>query len=91
MTHLIEWNSIKIHCKVASTLAAEGNAASLAYDRAVWARAICFELEKPREGHWEEKCSQVPFCLGTDCKYLYAISMKPSSTTKEKTCCARLA
>jgi len=44
VTHLIEWNSSKIHRKVASTLAAEGNAASLAYDRAMWARAICFEI-----------------------------------------------
>ena len=29
-------------------------------------------------------CSQIPFCLGTDCKSLYDTTMKPSSTTKEK-------
>ena len=43
-THLLELHNGKIHRKVASTLAAEGNAASQAYDRAMWARAICYEI-----------------------------------------------
>ena len=29
-------------------------------------------------------CTQIPFCLGTDCKSLYDNCIKPSSTTKEK-------
>ena len=83
MTHLIEWHSGKIHRKVASTLAAEGNAASQAYDRAMWARASCYEIEQGRDAHWEDMCAKIPFCLGTDCKSLYANCIKPSSTTKE--------
>ena len=65
-------------------MAAESNAASLAYDRSMWARAICFEIEKPRDGKWEDMCAQIPFCLGTDCKSLYDTTMKPASSTREK-------
>ena len=83
-THLIEWHSGKIHRKVASTLASEANAASQAYDRAMWARAICYEVEQGRDAKWEDMCSRVPFCLGTDCKSLYDNIIKPTSTTKEK-------
>ena len=82
-THLIEWHSGKIHRKVASTLASEANAASQAYDRAMWARAICYEVEQGRDSKWEDMCSKVPFCLGTDCKSFYDNIIKPTSTTKE--------
>ena len=84
MTHLVEWHSGKIQRKVASTLASEANAASQAYDRAMWARAICYRIEQGRDSHWEDMCAQVPFCLGTDCKSLYDNCIKPSSTTEEK-------
>ena len=83
-THLIEWHSGKIQRKVASTLASEANAASQAYDRAMWARAICYEIEQGKDSHWEDMCKKIPFCLGTDCKSLYDNIIKPSSTTKEK-------
>ena len=82
-THLIEWHSGKIQRKVASTLASEANAASQAYDRAMWARAICYEIEQGKDSHWEDMCTKIPFCLGTDCKSLYDNIIKPSSTTKE--------
>ena len=82
VTHLIEWQSCKIHRKVSSTLAAEGNAASVADDRAMWARAICYEIETGRDAHWEVMCAQIPFCLGANCKSLYDHSIKPASTTK---------
>ena len=64
-THLVDWHSGKIHRKVASTLAPEANAASQAYDRAVWARAICYEVEQGRDSKWEDMRSKVPFCLGS--------------------------
>ena len=83
-THLIEWHSGKIQRKVASTLASEANAASQAYDRAMWARAIMYEIEQGKDSHWEDMCKKIPFCLGTDCKSLYDNIIKPSSTTKEK-------
>ena len=99
LTHLLEWKSSKIDRKVASTLAAEANGASMAYDRSMYVRALCAELEAPFEtfpiagsdAHgnpgatsWKEACKRVPFCLGTDCKSLYDTCVKPASTTKEK-------
>ena len=91
-THLIEWKSAKIDRKVASTLAAEANGASMAYDRSMYVRALCAEIERPfdmgntpgRLATWKDVCAQVPFCLGTDCKSLYDTCIKPASTTKEK-------
>ena len=47
VTHLLEWKSTNIHRKVASTLAAEANGASMAYDRSMYVRALCAEIEKP--------------------------------------------
>ena len=40
LTHLIDR-------KVASTLAAEANGASMAYDRSMYVRALCAEIETP--------------------------------------------
>ena len=57
-THLIEWHSGKIQRKVASTLASEANAAAQAYDKAMWARAICYEIEQGRDAPWEEMCAK---------------------------------
>ena len=84
MTHPIEWRSGKIERKVSSTLAAEGNSASNAYDKGMWARAISYEIECGRDAPWQDMCAAVPFCLGTDCKSLYDNCIKPASTTKEK-------
>ncbi len=84
VTHLIDWSSNKIERKVASTLAAEGNGASKAYDRAMWVRAIAYEMEHGRDGHWHDMARAVPFCLGTDCRNIYDNCIKPGSVTKEK-------
>jgi len=91
-THLIEWKSAKIDRKVASTLAAEANGGSMAYDRSMYVRAVCAEIESPLSSFstsgiqtsWKEACSKIPFCLGTDCKSLYDTCIKPASTTKDK-------
>ena len=73
MTHLIDWNSGKIHRKVGSTLAAEAHGASRAYDRAMYARAMMYEIESGKISNWAEQCKTIPFCLGTDCKSLYDV------------------
>jgi hypothetical protein len=83
-THLLDWESKKIHRKVRSTLAAEGAGASRAYDRSMYARAMIFEIEKGKTGHWTEMCSQVPFCLGTDCKSLYDVCKKIGSLPDDR-------
>ena len=54
--------------KVASTLAAEANGASMAYDRSMYVRAMCAEIEQPfptsatpgKLDSWEDICAQVP-------------------------------
>ena len=71
----------------------------MAYDRSMYVRALCAELEQSFEitltpgtdlhGNqssvvWKDACRKVPFCLGTDCKSLYDTCIKPASTTKEK-------
>ena len=89
---MIEWKSSKIDRKVASTLAAEANGASLAYDRSMYVRALCAEIEQGlysnltlgSDNTWKTACAKVPFCLGTDCKSLYDTAIKPASTTKDK-------
>ena len=93
LTHLIEWKSSKIDRKVASTPAAEANGASMAYDRSMYVRALCAEIEgglrssiDSGDGHcdtWKTACAKVPYCLGTDCKSLYDTAIKPASTTKD--------
>jgi hypothetical protein len=85
VTHLLDWNSSKIHRKVRSTLAAEAAGASKAYDRAVWTRAVIYEIEKGRDGkHWSETIKHVPFALGTDCKSLYDVASKIGSVPDER-------
>jgi hypothetical protein len=84
VTHLLEWRSAKIDRKVASTLAAEANSASQAYDRGTYARVLLYEFERGRDKHWKDMCKDIPFCLGTDCRSLYDNTIKPASTTKEK-------
>jgi hypothetical protein len=84
VTHLIDWNSGKIHRKVGSTLAAEAHGASRAYDRAMYARAMIYEIESGRISNWTEQCKTIPFCLGTDCKSLYDVCMKEGSIPQER-------
>ena len=45
VTHLIDWNSGKIYRKIGSTLVAEAHGASRAYDRAIYARAMIYEIK----------------------------------------------
>ena len=47
ITHLLEWKSSKIDRKVASTLAAEANGASMAYGRSMYVRALLPNLRSP--------------------------------------------
>ena len=60
VTHLLEWRSAKIDRKVASTLAAEANSASQAYDRGTYARVLLYELERGRDKHWKECAKKFP-------------------------------
>ena len=48
------------------------------------ARAICYEIEKGSDAHWEKMCHKIPCCLGTDCKSLNDTVIEPSNITKEK-------
>ena len=84
VTHLLDWNSAKIHRKVRSTLAAEASGASRAYDRAMYARAMIHEIECGKTDHWTKMCARVPFCLGTDCKSLYDLCVKVGSMPDER-------
>ena len=84
VTHLLDWNSAKIHRKVRSTLAAEAAGASRAYDRACFARCVIYEIECGKDCHWTEMCRAVPFCLGTDCKSLYDVCTKLGSIPDER-------
>ena len=84
LTHLLDWGSSKIHRKVKSTLAAEAASCSRAYDRAMYARAMYYEMQHGRSRHWTEACKQVPFCLGTDCKSLYDVCMKEGSLPEDR-------
>ena len=83
-THLLDWSSAKIHRKVRSTLAAEASGGSRAYDRAMYARAMIYEIECGKDAHWTEMCKQVPFCLGTDCKSLFDLCSKVGSLPDER-------
>ena len=56
VTHLLDWNSAKIHRKVRSTLAAEASGGSRAYDRAMYARAMIYEIECGKDAHWTKMC-----------------------------------
>ena len=84
VTHLLDWNSAKIHRKVRSTLAAEAAGASRAYDRATYARAMIYEIEKGKDRHWTAMCKEVPFCIGTDCKSLFDLCSKIGSLPDER-------
>ena len=84
VTHLLDWNSSKIHRKVRSTLAAEASAGSRAYDRAMYARAMIYEIESGKDKHWTKMCSAVPFCLGTDCKSLFDLCSKVGSMPDDR-------
>ena len=83
-THLLDWNSAKIHRKVRSTLAAEAAGASRAYDRAMYARAMIAEIETGKDGHWTQQCKLVPFAMGTDCKSLYDVCTRLGSLPEER-------
>ena len=84
-THLLDWNSAKIHRKVRSTLAAEASGGSRAYDRSMYARAMIHEIEVGKsEKHWTEVCKKVPFCLGTDCKSLFDLCSKVGSLPDDR-------
>ena len=84
ITHLLDWGSSKIHRKVRSTLGAEACGATKAYDRAMYARAMLYEIEHGHNNNWTEMCKQVPFCLGTDCKSLYDLCTKDGSLPQER-------
>ena len=84
VTHLVDWNSAKIHRKVRSTLAAEAASCSRAYDRSMYARAMMSEIENGKTGHWTKMCADVPFCLGTDCRSLYDLCQKLGSLPDER-------
>ena len=84
VTHLLDWNSAKIHRKVRSTLAAEASGGSRAYDRSMYARAMIYEIEVGKNAHWTEMCKKVPFCLGTDCKSLFDLCTKVGSLPDER-------
>ena len=84
VTHLLDWSSAKIHRKIRSTLAAEAAGSSRAYDRAMYARAMIYEIENGRDRHWTKMCAQIPFCLGTDCKSLYDLCKKVGSIPDER-------
>ena len=84
VTHLVDWNSSKIHRKVRSTLAAEAAGASRAYDRSMFTRALIYEIEKGRDKHWTQMCKEVPFGLGTDCKSLYDVCTKTGSMPDDR-------
>ena len=84
-THLLDWGSSKIHRKVKSTLAAEAASCSRAYDRAMYARAMIYEVEHGSSADpWEETCKKVPFCMGTDCRSLYDLCAKEGSMPDER-------
>ncbi len=84
VTHLIDWGCQKVHRKVRSTLAAEAVGAAVAYDRAMFARAMLAEIEHGLDGHWKEACKDIPFCLGTDCKSLYDLCKTEGSMPQER-------
>ena len=85
VTHLLDWDSKKIHRKVRSTLAAEGSGASRAYDRAMFTRALIYEIEAGKDGlHWTEAVRTVPFGIGTDCKSLFDVCTKVGSLPDER-------
>ena len=82
--HLVDWGSSKIHRKVKSTLAAEAASCQRAYDRAIFARVMIYEIEHGLQGDWHEMCKRVPFSLGTDCKSLYDLCVKEGSIPEER-------
>ena len=88
-THLIEWKSSKIDRKVASTLAAEANGASQAYDRSMYVRALCAEIEQPvlrvLQSHGKRFVQKSPFAweqIVNPCTTL-ALSQLPQQKRKE--------
>ena len=83
-THLLDWNSAKIHRKVRSTLAAEAAGASRAYDRSAFVRAMIHEIESGEHLHWTDAVKKIPFGLGTDCKSLYDVCSKLGSMPDER-------
>ena len=82
--HLVDWGSSKIHRKVKSTLAAEAAPCQRAYDRAIFARVMIYEIEHGLHGDWHGMCKQVPFSLRTDCKSLYDLCVKEGSIPEER-------
>ena len=82
--HLVDWGSSKIHRKVKSTLAAEAASCQRAYDRAIFARVMIYEIEHGLQGDWHDMCKQVPISLRTDCKSLYDLCVKEGSIPEER-------
>ena len=97
-THLLDWNSGKIHRKVRATLAAEAASAAKAFDRGAFARVMLHEIEygwthmwermSPDDCRlhqsWEAMCKAIPFALATDCKSLYDVCTKNGSMPEER-------
>ena len=97
-THLLDWNSGKIHRKVRATLAAEAASAAKAFDRGSFARVMLHEIENGWTHMWErlnpddcnlhqswsEMCKKIPFALATDCKSLYDVCTKNGSMPEER-------